>query len=79
MDGATGGRLANWCSVSCYRCPGASGIARWQDESRPAQVDQEYEIEAVLHFTTWTFQPGHKMRISVANAQVPMTWPAPIT
>ncbi len=40
------------------------------------QVDQEYEIKAVLHFTTWTFQPGHKMRISVANAQVPMTWPS---
>ena len=30
-----------------------------------------------LHFTTWTFQPGHRIRIAVANAQFPMAWPTP--
>jgi hypothetical protein len=30
-----------------------------------------------LHFTTWTFQPGHRIRIAIANAQFPMVWPTP--
>ncbi len=30
-----------------------------------------------LHFTTWTFQPGHRIRIAVTNAQFPMVWPTP--
>jgi hypothetical protein len=34
-------------------------------------------IELELHFTTWTFQPGHRIRLAVANAQFPMFWPAP--
>lgn len=29
-----------------------------------------------LHFTTWTFRPGHRIRLSVSNAQFPMSWPA---
>ena len=32
-----------------------------------------------LHFTTWTFQPGHRIRLAVANAQFPMVWPTPYT
>jgi len=30
-----------------------------------------------LHFTTWTFRPGHRIRLAVANAQFPMLWPTP--
>jgi predicted acyl esterase len=30
-----------------------------------------------LHFTTWTFHPGHRIRIAVTNAQFPMLWPSP--
>ncbi|MBI2264964.1 MAG: CocE/NonD family hydrolase [Armatimonadetes bacterium] len=30
-----------------------------------------------LHFTTWTFQPGHQIRLSISNAQFPMSWPSP--
>jgi uncharacterized protein len=30
-----------------------------------------------LHFTTWTFEPGHRVRVAVANAQYPMAWPTP--
>jgi len=30
-----------------------------------------------LHFTTWTFQPGHRIRLSVSNAVFPMLWPTP--
>lgn len=30
-----------------------------------------------LHYTTWTFQPGHRIRLSISNAQFPMAWPSP--
>ncbi len=36
-------------------------------------VDLEFE----LHLTTWTFQPGHRVRLSVSNALFPMIWPTP--
>lgn len=28
-----------------------------------------------LHFTTWTFPAGHRIRLAVSNAQFPMIWP----
>jgi putative CocE/NonD family hydrolase len=37
----------------------------------------EYQLAAELHFTTWTFRPGHRIRLAVANAQFPMAWPTP--
>ncbi len=36
-----------------------------------------YELEFPLHFTTWTFQPGHRIRLAVSNALFPMIWPTP--
>lgn len=30
-----------------------------------------------IHFTTWRFNPGHRIRLAVANAQFPMIWPSP--
>jgi len=43
----------------------------------PLARDTEYVIRVPLHFTTWTFRPGHKIRLAVANAQFPMAWPTP--
>lgn len=37
---------------------------------------QKYNIDIDLHFTTWTFKPGHRVRLSVSTAQFPMGWPA---
>lgn len=34
-------------------------------------------ISGEIHFTTWRFNPGHKIRFSVSNAQFPMVWPTP--
>jgi len=34
-------------------------------------------IDFPLHFTTWTFQPGHRIRLAVTNSLFPMLWPAP--
>jgi len=36
-----------------------------------------YDLELDLHFTTWTFKPGHRIRLSVSNALFPMIWPTP--
>jgi predicted acyl esterase len=36
-----------------------------------------YELEFPLHFTTWTFKPGHRIRLAVSNALFPMIWPTP--
>ncbi len=33
--------------------------------------------EIPLHFTTWTFRPGHRIRLAVSNALFPMLWPSP--
>jgi hypothetical protein len=34
-------------------------------------------LTAKIHFTTWTFRPGHRIRLAVSNAQFPMAWPTP--
>jgi hypothetical protein len=36
-----------------------------------------YPITFLLHFTTWTFLPGHRIRIAVSNAMLPAFWPSP--
>ena len=41
--------------------------------------DKIYTLNIDLHVTSWTFQKGHKIRISVNNAQWPMIWPSPYT
>ena len=43
----------------------------------PLTPDAEYQLATELHFTTWTFNPGHRIRLAVANAQFPMAWPTP--
>jgi len=43
----------------------------------PLPVGVTVDLAAELHFTTWTFRPGHRIRLAVANAQFPMAWPTP--
>jgi hypothetical protein len=38
---------------------------------------ETYDIEFEMHFTTWTFKPGHRIRLAVSNALFPMIWPTP--
>jgi predicted acyl esterase len=33
------------------------------------------ELATVLHFSTWRFAPGHRIRLAISNAQFPMAWP----
>jgi hypothetical protein len=44
------------------------------ERMRPGET---YDLTIPLHFTTWTYRPGHRMRVSVSNAQFPMIWPTP--
>ncbi|MBM3147606.1 MAG: hypothetical protein FJ000_06890, partial [Actinobacteria bacterium] len=34
------------------------------------------DLRLPLHFTTYAFMPGHRIRVAVTNAQFPMVWPS---
>ena len=38
---------------------------------------EEFDLSIELHFTSWVFPKGHKIRVSISNAQWPMFWPTP--
>lgn len=46
-------------------------------EPQLMQPGQKYDLDFDMHFTTWTFKPGHKIRLAVSNSQFPMAWPSP--
>lgn len=41
------------------------------------QPNQIYILTFQLHFTTWTFLLGHRIRIAVSNGMFPAFWPSP--
>jgi uncharacterized protein len=43
----------------------------------PLVPGQQTKIAGEIHFTTWRFRPGHKIRLAVSNAQFPTAWPSP--
>lgn len=43
---------------------------------QPLVPGEATELSAGIHFTTWRFEPGHRIRLAVANAQFPMAWPS---
>jgi putative CocE/NonD family hydrolase len=36
-----------------------------------------YDVKIELHYTTWTFSKGSRIRIAISNAMFPMLWPSP--
>ncbi|MCB0632187.1 MAG: CocE/NonD family hydrolase [Lewinella sp.] len=38
---------------------------------------QYYPLDIEMHFTSWTFKKGHRIRLSLSNGQWPMIWPNP--
>ncbi len=38
---------------------------------------EEFALEIEMHFTSWVFPKGHRVRFAVSNAQWPMLWPTP--
>jgi putative CocE/NonD family hydrolase len=48
--------------------------ARRPEDIVPGQV---FPLDIEMHFTSWVFPKGHRIRFSVNNAQWPMLWPTP--
>jgi hypothetical protein len=50
-------------------------------QSARAPVDivpgEEFALDIQMHFTSWVFAPGHRIRFTVTNSQWPMLWPTP--
>jgi predicted acyl esterase len=80
--------LANWIvrisdiapdgTVTQVAGAGLSGAHRTSSEEPEALVPgQVYKLEFDLHFTSWVFPKGHRIRLAVNNAIWPMIWPTP--
>ncbi|MCH7820867.1 MAG: CocE/NonD family hydrolase [Proteobacteria bacterium] len=46
-------------------------------EPRDIVPGEEFALDIEMHFTSWVFPKGHRIRFSVSNAQWPMLWPTP--
>jgi len=80
--------LANWIvrvsdiapdgTVTQVAGAGMSGAHRKSAEEPEALVPRQvYKLEYDLHFTSWVFPKGHRIRLAVNNALWPMIWPTP--
>ncbi len=80
--------LANWSvcledvhpdgSVTLITGGAANGSQRDGRTKPKALVPGKFfDLEVGLHFTTYTFAKGHRIRVTVSNAQFPMLWPTP--
>jgi putative CocE/NonD family hydrolase len=38
---------------------------------------ESFPLDIEMHFTSWVFPEGHRIRLAVSNAQWPMLWPTP--
>ena len=57
---------------------GLNGAHRKSAEEPEALVPgQVYKLEFDLHFTSWVFPKGHRLRLAINNAIWPMIWPTP--
>jgi putative CocE/NonD family hydrolase len=45
---------------------------------QPLTPDQVYAVEIKMDATCWHFAPGHRIRLGVAAADFPNSWPSPI-
>jgi putative CocE/NonD family hydrolase len=46
-------------------------------DPRAIEPGRPFSLEIEMHFTSWVFPKGHRMRLAVGNAQWPMIWPTP--
>ena len=56
-----------------HRAPGE--LAHRQPE--PLTPGEIYELTINLKVISWIFQPGHRIRVAIANADFPTIWPSP--
>ncbi len=69
-------------SVTLVTGAGFNGTHR-ESAREPSDITpgETFEIKPELHFTSWVFPAGHRIRVSISNAQWPMYWPTayPVT
>ena len=46
-------------------------------EPRALVPGEPFELDIEMHFTSWVFPQGHRIRLAINNAQWPMLWPTP--
>jgi predicted acyl esterase len=46
-------------------------------DPRPLVPGQVATLDIEMHFTSWIFPKGHRVRLAITNAQWPMIWPTP--
>ena len=46
-------------------------------DPREVEPNRPFPLEIEMHFTSWVFPKGHRMRLAISNAQWPMIWPTP--
>lgn len=46
-------------------------------EPRAIVPGQAFDLDIEMHFTSWVFPKGHRIRLAINNAQWPMLWPTP--
>lgn len=50
-------------------------VSRLDPQALP--IGEPTTLATTTRLTTWRFQPGHRIRLAVSNAQFPMAWPSP--
>jgi putative CocE/NonD family hydrolase len=79
--------IANWFvrlgdaapdgAVTLVTGAGASAAQNVEGAPRALEPGEELGLAVEMHLTSWTFQPGHRIRLSVSNALWPLAWPTP--
>ncbi|PYX86549.1 MAG: peptidase S15 [Acidobacteria bacterium] len=46
-------------------------------DPRDLEPNKMYALDIEMHLTSWVFPQGHRIRVSISNAQWPMIWPTP--
>jgi uncharacterized protein len=80
--------LANWMvrlsdvapdgTVTLITGAGQNGAYRRSSmQPEPLTPGETVSLDIPLHFTSWIFEPGHRIRVAVSNALWPMFWPTP--
>jgi putative CocE/NonD family hydrolase len=70
--------VANDGRVTAVTGAGIAGAQRASMEHpEPLEPGREYALEFDLHLGSWVWERGHRIRVTVTNAQWPMVWPTP--
>ena len=65
-------------AVTLVASAGQNGAHRLSArDPSPIVAGERFALEIEMHATSWTFPKGHRVRLTIVNAQWPMIWPTP--